>query len=168
MVLTGDLTEDDRVELIRGEIVPKMAAYPPHSGCIKWLIRFFGRLVISRVDLSVHDPVHLADSEPEPDVMLLRPQADLYRSAHPRAEDVLLIIEVADSSLEIDRTVKKEIYAENGIPEYWIANLNDQTLEVYREPRPDGSYAVTFTLRGDQTAEVLALPGVSVTVKDLF
>jgi Uma2 family endonuclease len=168
MVHTGELSEDDRLELIRGEIVPKMTTYPSHSGCVKWLIRFFARFISPRADASVQDPVHLADSEPEPDFAILRPRADLYRNAHPRAEDILLIIEVADSSLETDRTIKKEIYAENGIGEYWIVNLRDQTLEVYREPTPDGNYGVAFTLSGDQIAEILALPGVTLRVEDLF
>src|SRR4051812_8419256 len=125
MIEHGILTESHNVELIRGEIVPKMPKGDLHAWCLKILIRLFGPLVGDRAILSVQDPIYLADSAPEPDFALLAFRADLYRDAGPRADAALLLIEVADSSLAFDREVKAPLYAESGIAEYWIVNLVD-------------------------------------------
>jgi Uma2 family endonuclease len=168
MIEKGILGENDRVELIRGEILDKMAIGDPHTATVKRLNHLFSRLVGDRVTLSIQDPIRLPDSEPEPDVALLRPQADYYASGKPLPPDVFLLIEVADSSLDFDRDVKRPLYAQSGIGEYWIVNLTDDCLEVYRRPQPDGSYGDVQTLRRGDQVEVTALPGLLLPVTDLL
>ncbi|HEX3148825.1 MAG TPA: Uma2 family endonuclease [Gemmataceae bacterium] len=166
MIRHGILTENNNVELIRGEIVPKMPKGDLHTWCLKILIRLFGPLS-DRTILSVQDPIYLADSAPEPDVVLLAFRDDCYRSVKPRAADALLVVEVADSSLKYDREVKGPLYAENGIAEYWIVNL-DGCLEVFRQPQPDGTYADSQVLRSGDSLSLSLLPGVSVAVAEFL
>jgi Uma2 family endonuclease len=168
MIAHGILTEQHNVELIRGEIVPKMPKGDLHAWCLKVLIRLFGPLVGNQAILSVQDPLYLPDSAPEPDFVLLAFRADLYRSGGPRAADALLVVEVADSSLAYDREVKGPLYAENGIAEYWIVNLVDRCLEVHRAPCPDGTFADVRTLRADDSVTLALLPTVAVAVGDLI
>ena len=137
------------------EVVAKMPTGNRHASCVKRLNRLFGTLVGDRAIVSVHDPIRLADSEPEPDVALLVRRDDFYASAKPGPTDVLLLIEVGDASLDDDREVKRPLYAEAGIAEYWIVNLVDGCLEVHRTLRP-----------GDRI-DVAALAGVAVGVGDL-
>ena len=159
LIESGDLTENDRVELIRGEIIEKMPIGSSHSGCVKQLNWLLNRLVGVHAIVSIQDPVRLADSEPEPDVSLTMPRSDFYRSEHPRPADIFLIIEVADSSLEFDQQIKAPLYAENGIAEYWIVNLNDDCVEVHRDPTPAGQYRDVQTVRAGQTIPVPGIPG---------
>ena len=117
---------------------------------------------------SVQNPVQLnAFSEPQPDVMLLRPRDDFYAERHPAPEDVLLLIEVADSSVEYDQQVKIPLYAKSGIQEVWLFNLRDQCVEVYRSPVGE-SYETILILRGQQEVTPLAFPEVSLTIADLL
>jgi Uma2 family endonuclease len=168
MVECGILTESHDVELIRGEIIPKMSKGDLHAWCLKVLIRLFGGLSNGQATLSVQDPIYLADSAPEPDFSLLVYRQDCYQHAGPRPADALLVIEVADSSLDYDREVKGTLYAENRIAEYWIVNLVDQCVEVHRGPRPDGTYADIRTLRVGETISPVLLPAVAVAVGDLI
>jgi len=168
LVEAGILTEDDRVELVRGEIVEKMTIGPAHAASVNRLNRLFQRRLGDSALVAVQNPVRLADSEPEPDLALLKPRGDFYEGATPRGEDVLLIVEVSDATLETDRTLKREIYAEAGIPEYWIVNLVEQCLEVYRQPLASGSYArVERWERNDSLAPVL-FPDCVLAVSELF
>jgi Uma2 family endonuclease len=118
--------------------------------------------------MSVGDPIRLADSEPQPDFVLLIPRADFYASGKPVPADDYLIVEVADSSFDHDRDVKGPLYARNGIVEYWIINLNDDTVHVHRGPRPDGTYASVEQHTRGATLTVAALPGVAVAVADIL
>lgn len=165
MVEHGILTEHDRVELIRGEIKDKMTVGERHAACVKRLNRLLGKLVGERALVSVQDPVRLADSEPEPDVALLRPREDFYAAGKPEAGDVLLVIEVADTTLDFDRQVKCAMYAEAGIVEYWIVNLVDDRLEVHRQPRADGTYVDLCSLRRGDNIEVW---GMKLAVADVL
>jgi Uma2 family endonuclease len=167
MIRRGILKEDLPVELIFGEVVAKMPVGSLHGACVKRLNRRLTDLVGDRAIVSVQDPVRLAESEPEPDLALLAPRADYYASGTPGAADVLLVIEVADTSLDDDRELKGFLYSKAGIGEYWIVNLVDRCLEIYRRPRPDGTYADARTLRPGDTADVLALPGLTLAVADL-
>ena len=119
-------------------------------------------------NVSIQNPVVLADSEPEPDIAILKPRDDFYESQKPRPKDVLLIIEVADSSIEEDREVKAPLYAENGITEYWIVNLDEDCLEVYRSPRANGAYRKKQILGRKDRIEIAALKGTSFAVADLI
>lgn len=168
MIAKGILGEDDRVELIRGEIVSKMPICDPHIDCMDRLIRLLVPVLLQRVAVTFQNPIHLADSEPEPDVVL-KPLPDAKsRYTKPDPSDVFLIIEIADSSLDNDRNVKGPLYAENGIVEYWIVNLVDDCLEVHRGPQTDGTWSDVRTLRRGDTVDLVALPGVAFTVADIL
>jgi Uma2 family endonuclease len=168
MIRLGVLTENDRVELIRGEIVAKMPIGPRHSASIKGLNEVLFPQLVGRATVGIQDPIRLADSEPEPDLSLVRRRADRYASGHPRPPDIFLSAEGSDSSLDDDRTIKLSLYAEAGIIEYWIVNLVDDCLEVYRDPQPDGSYRDVRILRRGQSTDIAALPGVVVAVADIL
>jgi Uma2 family endonuclease len=168
MIDDGILEEDDRVELIRGEIVAKTPIGKQHAASVKRLNRLFSSLLGAQAVVSVQDPIKFADSEPEPDIALLVPKGDYYASDIPAPADVLLIVEVADTSLEYDREVKGGLYAEAGIAEYWIVNLVDACVEVYRQPRADWTYADVRTLRPGDTIQLVAIPGVEVAVAEII
>jgi Uma2 family endonuclease len=131
----GFLHEDDHVELIRGELIQMAAKGTAHETCIRRLFRQLPLLVRDQATLQSQAPITLSfDGEPEPDFAILRNRVDDYAEQHPTPEDILLVIEVADSSLSYDRDVKLPLYAEATIQDYWIFNLLDGYLEAYSEP----------------------------------
>lgn len=131
----GSLSEDDRVELIEGEIIDMAPIGSEHGGTTKWLARMFQRAVGDRAVVSIQDPVRLdAFSEPEPDIALLLPRADYYRGGHPCPQDVYLLVEVAGTSLAYDRDVKIPLYARHGVPAVWLIDLNARHRAIYRAP----------------------------------
>jgi Uma2 family endonuclease len=168
MIRLGVLTERDRVELIRGKIVPKMAIGPRHATSVKRFNSLLTQRAAGRAIVGIQDPVRLPESEPEPDVSVLRPRADFYASGHPQPPDVFLIVEVSDSSLDDDRNIMKPLYAEARIQGFWIANLRDDCLEVYRDPQPDGTYRDTRILHRGQSTDIAALPGVVIAVDEVL
>jgi len=134
----GFLNEDDRVELIKGEIIQMAAKGTSHSVCETRLERELFKLVGESATLRGQQPIVIPpDSEPEPDRAIVRNRSDDYLSAHPSPEDVLLLIEIADSTLKDDQEVKLPLYAEAGISNYWIFNLVENRLETYSEPYQD-------------------------------
>lgn len=147
----GILTEDDRVELIRGEIVMMSPIGSKHAGCVNALTRLLAVALNGVACVQVQNPIGLDNfSEPQPDLSVLKYRADDYRSASPVTANVLLVIEVADSTLGSDRGVKLPLYAEAGIPEYWLVDLQGERVEVYRAPA-SGAYAEKQVLaRGEQ------------------
>ena len=164
----GVLKPDARVELLDGRIIDMSPIGPRHGGSVNRLIRLFSRLSAGRWLVSAQNPVHLNEySEPQPDLMLLRPAEDDYTSRHPRPEDVYLLIEVADVSLEFDRKEKLPAYGRAGISEVWILNLGAKGLEVYREPHFSG-YGSQRTLRVGDTAAPLAFPDAVVQIAELL
>ncbi len=168
MTEAGILTEGSRVELIRGQIVDMAAIGTPHFGMVNRLNQLLTRLVEDRGLGSVQNPVRLDDgSEPQPDVVILRPRRDYYETTFPRPGDVLLLIEVADSSLAYDRAVKAPLYADAGIVEYWIVDLVDRIVEVFREPAND-RYAQTQRIGADGVLQILALPGAALHAADVL
>jgi Uma2 family endonuclease len=168
LIKAGILREEDRVELIHGEIVKKMSIGPRHAAVVKRLIRLLSAQIQGRAQLGAQDPVHLADSEPEPDLSLLQLSPDDFATQHPTPGEIFLLIEVADTSLADDRDIQGPLYARNGIPEYWVVDLNTDTVLVYRGPRPDGTWAASETRRRGDTLAVAALPGVAVAVADIL
>lgn len=131
----GFFSEDDRVELIRGEINRMAAKGTAHTVCCSNLLAALAELLAGYATLRCQDPIALpSGSEPEPDFAIVRQRSDNYLSGHPTPDDILLVIEIADSSLDYDREVKRSLYAEAGIPHYWIFNLIEQCLEAYSEP----------------------------------
>jgi Uma2 family endonuclease len=168
MLAAGILAENDRVELIEGEILQMSPIGSPHAGCVKRSNGTFSRLLQGRAIVSVQDPVFLSDvSEPEPDIVLLRPRADFYAGSHPRPEDVLLVLEVAETSLEFDRGVKAPLYARSGIAELWIADLVGQAIEVHRRPSAHGYLEVRRYQRGE-SLRPLAFPDIAVAVEEIL
>src|SRR2546429_3149605 len=142
MAETGVLKPGARVELLDGKIIDMSPIGPLHGGAVNRLIRFFGKMSSGRWLVSAQNPVHLDEySEPQPDLMLLKPDPDDYTGRHPVAEDVFLLIEVADSTLAYDRGQKLPAYGRAGIPEVWILNLRARTVEVYREPHFEGYHS---------------------------
>ena len=168
MAETGILAPDARVELIEGEIIDMPPIGSPHAGTVKYVGRKVGEAVGTQALVSIQDPVFLdLHSQPQPDIALLRPRPDFYRSSHPAATDVFLIIEVADSSLAYDTQIKLPLYARYGIPEVWLADLPNRRFLVHRTPTATG-YQDVQTLT-DLTAVVpLLLPGVIVDLSHLF
>ena len=132
---TGVLADDYRGELMEGEIIDMPPIGSEHGGCVKWLAGFFHARLGNSAVISVQDPIRLGDfSEPQPDIAIVRPRDDFYRHGHPIPTDILLLIEVADTSLHYDRTVKGPLYARYGIPEYWLVDLIARRLERYLTP----------------------------------
>jgi Uma2 family endonuclease len=161
LIELGFLTESDRVELIRGELVQMAAKGTPHSVCNTKLVRALDRLVGDRAVVRAQEPIILpADSEPEPDVAIVRGQPDDYLSNHPYPNDILLVIEVSDSTLAYDHTVKLSLYAEAHIQNYWMVNLVANQLERYSQPYQDNQGNFGYRLRQ------IALRNETVTVPD--
>jgi len=167
MAETGVLKPDARVELVDGRIIDMSPIGPFHGGSVNLLIRLFSQLSKGRWLVSAQNPVHLDEySEPQPDLMLLKPAADDYTTRHPRPEDVFLVIEVADASLDFDREEKLPAYGRAGIPEVWILNLRAKALEVYREPHFAG-YGAKAAFQAGDTASPVSFPDAVVRVAAL-
>lgn len=140
----------------------------PHAGTVKELNGVFSELAGARAVLSVQDPVVLDEfSEPQPDFMLLKPPRATYRRRHPHPDDVLLLVEVADSSGPFDRNVKVPLYAGAGILEYWIVDVSGGLVEVYRSPSGDRCGSVEKLTPG-QEARVLALSDIKLSVSAIL
>lgn len=165
----GILSEDDRVELLAGEIVTMSPIGPLHAGTVDRLTALLSSRLGTLVIVRIQNPLLLRaeDSEPQPDVALLHPRADFYTRTHPEAHDVYLVIEVADTSFEKDRDVKFPIYARAGIPEAWLLDIVAARLEVHRHPTSDGYQDVRHLQRGQLVAPQ-AFPDVVFTVDDLL
>lgn len=142
MIAAGILTEDDPVELLEGWLVTKMPKKPKHSHTTQTLDDRLREILPKGWIVSIQEPITMADSEPEPDVMVLRGSRDDYAERHPNPDDVALVVEAADATLPRDRTLKLRIYAAARIPVYWIVNLEDGQLEVYTDPAGVGDKAI--------------------------
>ncbi|HEY5205601.1 MAG TPA: Uma2 family endonuclease, partial [Roseiarcus sp.] len=162
------LTDPRHVELIDGEIIDMAAIGSPHAAVTNRLARLFTRAVRDEATLvSVQSPLRLDTyNEPQPDLMLLRPRADDYRASHPNAADVLLLVEVSETSLPYDRGIKLALYARFGVPEIWIVDLIGAAVEVYREPK-DGDYGRRERLANGSLAPAL-VSGVTIDVVGLL
>jgi Uma2 family endonuclease len=170
MIERGDFepSEEHHVELIHGEISPMSPINPHHDDTVEELNEWsFAVLPPETVRVRVQGAIGLAplDSVPQPDLAWLRRKR--YRTERPAAEDVLLVIEVADSSLAKDRGVKARLYAEAGIADYWIVNLPERTIEVRRDPR-GGLYQSLTVFRPGDEARPLAFPEIALAVARLF
>lgn len=162
MARAGILGEDDRVELIEGEIVVMSPASSPHAGCVNVLNRMLVQAAGDRAVVAAQQPLRLSElSEPEPDVAVLRWRDDCYRGRHPGPADALLVIEVARSSLHFDRGVKLPLYARHSVPVAWIVDLEANRVEVHRLPGPDG-YAESSTRSG---SDRLPVPGLDLEIE---
>lgn len=168
MVAAGVWRDDERIELIEGDIVD-MA---PIGGAHAWAVSRIADVLRERVGKDAYvwnqSPIVLGErSQPQPDLALLRLKAGGYGLALPTAEDVLLLVEVSDTTLDYDRGVKLRLYAAHGIPEYWIVDLQGERVEVYRNPGASG-YANREAVTGDQALTIAALPGIAMPARDCF
>ncbi|MCO6479675.1 MAG: Uma2 family endonuclease [Phaeodactylibacter sp.] len=158
----GILDEDSRVELLNGQIVKMSPTGNLHAGCVDRLGDLFRELLGKSAIIRVQNPVILnLNSEPEPDLSILKRKNNFYTDGHPRPEDILLIVEVADTTLEKDRTTKKKLYAAAGITEYWIINLPDRQVEQYLDPFGE-DYRLVHICKSGQAVESTLLGSVPV------
>ncbi len=165
---TGVFADGARVELLGGEVVEMSPIGGRHAACVNKLTKFFAVLCGDDAVVQVQNPIVLDEySEPQPDISLLRPRADFYASPRPRPADTLLAIEVADTSLRVDRRAKAPLYAAAGVPLLWIVDLEGASVDVYSEPSDTGYLLVRHVSRG-ATLHV-PLPGDrTCTVDDLL
>jgi Uma2 family endonuclease len=157
-----------RIELIRGEIREMSPIGSKHADIVAWLTTWSADNVPRNLaGIRVQSPLKLGtvESEPEPDLAWVLPKR--YRDAHPTARDVILLIEVADSSLDYDRGEKAELYAEAGIKEYWLVNIVNRTIEVRRDPK-DGEYLSEKVFAAGESATPVSMPNVRLSVDDIF
>lgn len=168
MAEEGILGEDERVELVGGEILLMAAMGSKHAACVRRLDRRLQRDLGDTASISTQLPVAIPDfDEPEPDIAVLRPRTDEYADAHPTRGDVLLLIEVAVSSLSYDRDVKLPLYARAGIPESWLVTLDAEAVERHAEPSPEGYRRIDRFGRGE-TIVSLTVPGLRIPVDDIL
>jgi Uma2 family endonuclease len=163
----GFLGEDERVELIDGEIIEMSPIGKAHNACLSRTNRKLIQGLDDRAIVYVQNSIVLLDSEPLPDVAVLKSNKTDYADRYATAEDVLLIIEVADSSLAYDQDIKAPKYSRAGVQELWIVDLNDDMIWVYRNPSPKGYLDIKAYQRG-QHIPILAFPDVTLTVNDIL
>ncbi len=168
MIDTGILAEDDRVELIEGEILQMPPVGSGHAGRVNILNRHLSLALGDRAIVAVQNPIQANDlSEPEPDHAILRPRDDFYVRENPGPEAIFWLIEVSDSSLNFDREVKLPLYARNGVSEVWVINVPDAVVEVYRAPR-GGEYRGRSELRRGDSLSPLAFPDLELAVATIL
>lgn len=166
-MIAAEILRDRQVELLKGEIVEMSPEREPHAYCSDEAGEYLAKLLAERAKIRQAKPITLPnDSEPEPDIAIVQRLGRDYREHHPYPENIFWLIEYANSSLEKDLEIKSKIYAEVGIPEYWVVNLKKLHLVVFREPL-DGDYATKLTLTAG-TIQPLAFPDVSVLVEKII
>lgn len=169
----GFFGAEERVELVRGQIIEMVAKGTAHEVCITKLIRELILLVGNRATIRVQSPIILPpDSEPEPDFTIAVNRYDDYLSNHPIAADILLVIEVSDSSLNYDHEIKLPLYAEHGIVNYWLFNLLDNCLESYAEPyqkaQGEFSYRLKRIVSANEAIAFPSFPDLSLDLSKIF
>ncbi|XZN93552.1 MAG: Uma2 family endonuclease [Microcoleus sp.] len=170
----GFFAPDERVELIRGELIKMAAKGRFHSVCNSLLVEELIILLTRRARVRVQDPIILSttDSEPEPDVIIARNRSDNYLDSHPEPADILLMIEVSDSTLKYDQITKLSLYAEAGISNYWIFNLVDNQLEMHSEPyqkrQGDFNYRSQRVILQNETVVIPGFPDLSLDLSLVF
>jgi len=169
MGAAGILGEDARVELIEGELVDMPPIGSEHAGEVRILIPMLTRAVGDLAIVDAQNPLVLSeDSEPQPDIMLLKPREDFYTRSHPGPGEVFLLIEVADTLADYDRTVKIPLYAQHSLPEVWLLDLPQKRLGIYRTPRPEPACYQTLEQHYEGTVSPALLPHIQIDVAKLF
>jgi len=168
MAESGILQPDERIELLEGQIIQMAAKGTAHRAAVTRIQRLFEKRLGDRVLICLQDPVRLDDySEPEPDVAILVPNPLDYEDHHPTPSEVYLLIEVSDTTLKFDRETKAPAYARSGITEYWVLDVNDRKLHVYRVPSAEGYQSETI-LSDALTVAPLAFPDYVIAVRELL
>ena len=164
----GILSQNDRVELIEGEVVEMTPIGSPHGGTTTFLHYWFSRQLGRRALVREHNAILLPPhSEPQPDLAIVRVRSDYYRRAHPQPEDIFFLIEVSDTTGEFDRTVKLPLYARTSIAEVWIVDLAAQCVEIYRDPGPSGYERMDRFARGECVTPQ-AFPDIRLVVDEIL
>lgn len=168
MIDAGVFIGDSKYELIEGEIVKKMVVGDYHIGCVNRLNMLFAPKLAGKAIVSIQNPVVISDiSEPEPDAAILKFREDFYTSGKAAAEDVLLLIEVSDSTIKYDRDVKIPLYAEAEVAEVWLVNLPRQVIEVYTQPE-NGKYKIVGKYTKTQSLAPKFAPEIELKVLDII
>ena len=168
MTTQGIIKPDEKVELIRGEIIKMSPMGTRHASSVDRLIQLFYQKLGQKIILRVQNPIRLNNnSQPEPDLSLLIPRSDFYVAAYPCPQDIYLIIEVSDSTLDYDRYTKIPLYAEANIKEVWIINLKEECLEVYRHPLHDSYQAIQKYYRGESIF-IESFPEIELTLIEIL
>lgn len=168
MTEVGILPEESGWEIIDGRIIDKVKIGSRNAGTVRKLTKTLNDKVGDLVLLSNRNPIHIDEyNEPEPDIALLKPREDFYSESHPTPADVLLLIEVSDLTIRYDSEIKKRLYAEAGIAEFWLVNLNEKTVEVYTQPK-NGSYYSARILEPSETIESAAMQNLTLAVEEIL
>ena len=168
MVDVGILAADERVELIEGQLYTMAAKGTAHSAAVTRIDRVLSRLLAGRALLRFQDPVQLSDfSEPEPDVAVVQLNPLDYEDHHPTPAEIFWLIEVADSTLRRDRDLKVPVYGRAGIAEYWILDVQERCLYVFRQPEA-GGYGMEQTLYEGDTVAPLAFPDCEIALREFW
>jgi Uma2 family endonuclease len=164
----GIFGHDDRVELIEGRLIDMAPIGSDHAGKVIQLNAMLNRIFSRLALVSPQNPIRLSEhSEPQPDFAILRLRDDFYRTSHPQPQDVLLVIEVSDTSVRYDREMKIPLYARYGIPEVWLLDLPNTQLEIYRQPKTEGYGEVLHPTNAEDVAPALLPDGV-LSIADLW
>lgn len=168
MATAGVFSQDEHVELLDGEIVDMAPIGPPHASLVDRCNAYLHRVLGPEVIIRVQNPMHLSDlSMPQPDVTVLRHRDDFYGTFHPTVDDVLLLVEVGDTSARFDRQVKLPLYAAAGIVEVWLLDVNARTISICTEPTTDG-YQAEVQARAGDLLRPTALPNITLPAADLL
>lgn len=168
MIEFGIYTENDRIELLNGKIFEIMPKGPKHVYFNEKIADILKAKLDKSADVRSQNPIVLDDfSEPEPDIVLAIPPRENYLESHPTASDIFLIMEISDTTLAYDRETKAKAYSRNGIQQYLLLNLQNETLENFREPSEDG-YQFKQTLRKGDSFNLTAFPDIEIKIDDLF
>lgn len=164
----GMLSPSESVELIEGQIIEKPMKGKAYSAAVSRVDRLLRNRLADRILVRLQDPVHLNEySEPEPDIVLVKPDPLFYEDHHPEPSEIYLIIEVADTTLKRDRDFKATVYARSGITDYWILDIANRQLHIFRDPK-DNQYQSETILNDDATISILAFPDVEISVAEMF
>ncbi|MGI8469896.1 MAG: Uma2 family endonuclease [Pyrinomonadaceae bacterium] len=168
MMKVGILPEESGWELVDGEIIHRMTIGSKHASVVNRLNQTLVVLLGKSVIVAVQNPVHVDEfNEPEPDIALLKPREDFYAENLPAPEDVLLVIEVSDSTVGFNREIKKTLYAAAEIAEFWLVNLKENTIEIYSQPK-NGSYHLARILEKGETLQSAAIENLTLKIEEIL
>ncbi len=168
LIETGILTSDEKVELLAGQIIQMSPQRPPHAATTQCASDYLRDLLSLRATIRVQLPITLPpNSEPEPDIAVVRIDSRKYFDHHPAPDEIFLLVEVAKTTLRSDRTIKLPTYAKANIPEYWILDVEERIVNIFREPVGE-TYQQEIILNQDATISIVAFPDVTVSLNNLF